>query len=175
MTVQQRQLPQDLVDAVESGDATQEQLRQLIEIEAGWLGLTFDEAVERAHQNTLPKGYLGSNVQLLVMMMHHEPHHADKVDNQINSSLQSSARLERNDDVIAPRQHYPQEIADALERGEVVIEVTQEQLIQIIQSEADELGLTFDEAVERARNNTLPKHALGSELQFNILMLDYQD
>jgi hypothetical protein len=69
MAVQQRQLPQDLVDAVESGEVTQEQLRQLIEIEAGWLGLSFDEAVERAHENTLPKNYLGSDVQFLIMSL----------------------------------------------------------------------------------------------------------
>lgn len=69
MAVQQRQLPQDLVDAIESGHITQEQLRQLIEIEAGWLGLTFDEAVERARQNTLPKDALGTDVQFLIMSL----------------------------------------------------------------------------------------------------------
>ncbi|HEV2123906.1 MAG TPA: hypothetical protein VGW38_14170 [Chloroflexota bacterium] len=69
MAVQQRQLPQDLVDAIESGYITQGQLRQLIEIEASWLGLAFDEAVERARQNTLPKDYLGSDIQFLVMSL----------------------------------------------------------------------------------------------------------
>lgn len=73
---------------------------------------------------------------------------------------------------VSQRRHYPQEMADALDRGNVVIEITQEQLIQIIESEADELGLTFEEAVERAQSNTLPKDALGSDLQFNIMMLD---
>lgn len=69
MAIQQRQLPQDLIDSIESGHITQEQLRQLIEIEASWLGLTFDEAVERARQNTLPKDYLGSDIQFLVMSL----------------------------------------------------------------------------------------------------------
>jgi predicted alternative tryptophan synthase beta-subunit len=163
MAVQQRQLPQDLVDAIESGDATQEQLRQLIEIEAGWLGLTFDEAVERAHQNTLPKSYLGSNLHILVMAIEHEAN--------AGTAAHQRPNLEPSNRVVTPRQRYPQEIAEALERGDVVIEVTHDQMIQIIESEADELGLTFDEAVERAHNNTLPKHALGSDLQFNILML----
>lgn len=69
MTVLQRQLPQDLVDAVESGEVTREQLIRLIEFEAEELGLTFDEAVERARNNTLPKNYLGSGIQFYVMML----------------------------------------------------------------------------------------------------------
>lgn len=69
MAIQQRQLPQDLIDAIESGEITQEQLRQLIEIEAGLLGLTFDEAVEKARQNTLPKDALGTDVQFLIMSL----------------------------------------------------------------------------------------------------------
>ncbi|MBA2451904.1 MAG: hypothetical protein H0V47_01945 [Chloroflexia bacterium] len=116
MAVQHRQLPQDLRDAIKSGDATQEQLRQLIEIEAGWLGLTFGEAVERARNNTLPKGYLGSNVQFLIMMMHHELDRDDEIGYQTKSSPQPSTLKAQSDDVVAPRQHYPQEIADALER-----------------------------------------------------------
>ena len=70
------------------------------------------------------------------------------------------------------RQHYPNEIAEALESGEVVIDVTREQLVHMIEFEAEELGLTFHEALERARNDTLPKHALGSELQSNVWLLD---
>lgn len=69
MAVQQRQLPQDLVDAVESGEITREQLMRLIEFEAEELGLTFDEAVERARNDTLPKNYLGSGIQFYVMML----------------------------------------------------------------------------------------------------------
>lgn len=69
MAVQQRQLPQDLVDAVESGEVTRDQLMRLIKFEAKELGLTFDEAVEHARNNTLPKNYLGSGIQSYVMML----------------------------------------------------------------------------------------------------------
>jgi len=69
MAVRQRQLPKELADAIESGDITQEQLRQLIKIEAGWLGLSFDEALERARTNTLPKDALGTDIQFLIMSL----------------------------------------------------------------------------------------------------------
>jgi hypothetical protein len=44
-----------------------------------------------------------------------------------------------------------------------MIEVTHEQLVQMIEYEAEKLGLSFDEAVERARNGTLPKIILDRE------------
>jgi len=62
-------MPKELLLAMESGEITKDQVRQMITIEAGQLGLTFDMAVERAHQGTLPKNALGSDVELLVDLL----------------------------------------------------------------------------------------------------------
>jgi hypothetical protein len=55
-----------------------------------------------------------------------------------------------------------------------MIEVIHEQLVQMIEYEAEKLGLSFDEAVERARNGTLPKNYIGSGIQSYAMMLDYK-
>ena len=44
-------IPDDLLAALEAGELTTDQLRRLIELEANRLGMTFDEAVERARQD----------------------------------------------------------------------------------------------------------------------------
>lgn len=64
------ELPQHLIDAIE-GDVmvlTHEQLRELIEIEAAQLGLTFEEAEEQARAGKLPKHGLGTSVESLLWM-----------------------------------------------------------------------------------------------------------
>jgi hypothetical protein len=61
-------VPQHLVDAIESGELTHEQLRELIEIEAAELGLTFEEAEEHARVGKLPKHGLGTSVETLLWM-----------------------------------------------------------------------------------------------------------
>ena len=43
-----RELPTALREAIEQGDLSQQQLRELIEFEAEELGLSFEEAVRRA-------------------------------------------------------------------------------------------------------------------------------
>ena len=64
-----REVPQEIQDAIERGEITQAQLRELIEIEAEWIGLTFDEAVRRAPQGTLPKNEIGADLEFLVRML----------------------------------------------------------------------------------------------------------
>lgn len=59
----------------------------------------------------------------------------------------------------------PQDILDALDHG---AELTREQLRRVIEAEAESIGLTFDAAVEQARQRTLPKTATGIGLQVLI-------
>jgi len=65
----------------------------------------------------------------------------------------------------------PQELIDAIEAGEL----SDEQFLQLVTVEAAMIGLTFDEAVEGARNNTLPWNAVGMDLRGLVKMLDYPD
>ncbi len=61
-------LPANLVKAIEQGQPiTEEQLRELITVEAKEIGLSFDEAVRAAEEGTLPSGSLvASDVAFLV-------------------------------------------------------------------------------------------------------------
>lgn len=68
------QVPQDILDALEDdGELSDEQLRQLISIEAAMIGLSFDEALAAARARTLPRNYLGSDIEFLVRMLDYEP------------------------------------------------------------------------------------------------------
>jgi hypothetical protein len=62
-----------------------------------------------------------------------------------------------------------EDIWRAIEAGEPL---TDEQFRELIRHEAQSIGLTFGEAVERARNDTLPKNAVGLHLELLISMLD---
>ena len=62
-------LPTDLQQAIERGELTEGQLRELIELEAKALGLTYEEAVQRAKERRLPKNYIGSDLELLVQLL----------------------------------------------------------------------------------------------------------
>lgn len=62
-------LPLDLQSAIEQGELTLEQLRELIELEAKALGLTFDEAVHRAKERRLPHNVIGADLELLVQLL----------------------------------------------------------------------------------------------------------
>jgi hypothetical protein len=55
--------------AIEIGELTLEQLRELIEEEAKGLGLTFEDAQRMAKQNLLPKNALGSDVEFLFQLL----------------------------------------------------------------------------------------------------------
>jgi hypothetical protein len=69
MVLMKRNLPESLLRALEAGELNGEQLRALIEIEAESLGLSFDEAVERARANTLPQTPEGFDLQFHVLML----------------------------------------------------------------------------------------------------------
>lgn len=66
-------IPEDLLQAIESGELTQAQLRQLIGIEAAAIGMSFDDAIVGARENTLPKDPIGSDLRFLVRMLEDEP------------------------------------------------------------------------------------------------------
>ena len=68
-SVTRREMPGALLEAIEHGELTQAQLRELIAIEPEDLGLTFDEAVRRARQRTLPKNEIGADLALLVPLL----------------------------------------------------------------------------------------------------------
>ncbi len=62
-------VPATLVEAIELGELTQEQLKELIGVEAKALGLTLDEAVRAAKDRTLPKNHIGADLELLVGLL----------------------------------------------------------------------------------------------------------
>ena len=64
-----REVPLATQEAIERGLVSQEQLRELIEIEAEWIDLSFDEAVRRTRQGTLPKNEVGADLEFLVRML----------------------------------------------------------------------------------------------------------
>ena len=57
------------MDALDEGYLTQEQLRELIAFQAARLGLEFDEAVRRAHEDTLPRNITGVDLRVLVSLL----------------------------------------------------------------------------------------------------------
>lgn len=59
----------DLLAAIENGELTQEQLRELISYEAGLMGLDYATAVTLARHRRLPKTALGMDVELLIEML----------------------------------------------------------------------------------------------------------
>jgi hypothetical protein len=66
---QAKPLPAHLQAALDDGYLTQEHLRELIAIQAELLGLDFDEAVERAKSDTLPRNIIGADLRLLVSVL----------------------------------------------------------------------------------------------------------
>ena len=63
-------LPKDLVRAIEQGELTETQLKELIRLEAEALGLSLDQAIARAKDGSLPKSYIGADLELLVDLLH---------------------------------------------------------------------------------------------------------
>jgi hypothetical protein len=63
------ELPENLREALESGELTQDQLRQLIEKEAAFIGLDYAQAVKRARDRTLPPGVFSDDIEMLVAML----------------------------------------------------------------------------------------------------------
>lgn len=62
-------MPAGLLMAMEQGELTPDQLRQLITIEAETIGLSFDEAVRLARARQLPRTALGADIELLVELL----------------------------------------------------------------------------------------------------------
>jgi hypothetical protein len=63
------ELPEDLRKAIESGQLTDKQIRQLIELEAQAIGLSFEQAERLAETRSLPRNAVGSDLQLLFGML----------------------------------------------------------------------------------------------------------
>jgi hypothetical protein len=63
------ELPVSLIEAIEHGELTPEQLDELISLEASALGLDYEQAVARAKAGTLPKTYIGADLALLVDLL----------------------------------------------------------------------------------------------------------
>jgi hypothetical protein len=64
------ELPVSLMEAMERGELTEGQLRELIALEARALGLDFAQAVARAKAGTLPEQYpLCADLELLVDLL----------------------------------------------------------------------------------------------------------
>lgn len=62
-------VPDHIINALEDGEITQDQLRELIGIEAAMLGMSFEEAVAGARDDTLPHDPIGSDLRMLAMML----------------------------------------------------------------------------------------------------------
>ena len=58
-------LPEELLEAIESGTMTDEQLRLLITLEAKAIGLSYEEAYALAKARSLPSNGIGIDLQLL--------------------------------------------------------------------------------------------------------------
>ena len=61
-----------------------------------------------------------------------------------------------------------QAVLDAMQSGEI----TPEQLRELITCEADEIGLTLEQAVDAARTGALPRNPIGVDLEYLIDVLE---
>jgi len=62
-------VPKALQLAIKRGQLTDEQLRELITLEAQALGLDYEEAIRRAKERSLPKNYLSTDIELLLELL----------------------------------------------------------------------------------------------------------
>ncbi len=62
-------LPDTLREAIEKGELTEAQLRELITLEAKALGLDYAQAVQLAKERRLPKNYIGADLELLLELL----------------------------------------------------------------------------------------------------------
>jgi hypothetical protein len=63
------ELPKHLLEAMERGELSDDQLHELIALEARALGLSFDQAVAAARAGSLPKNYIGTDLELLIDLL----------------------------------------------------------------------------------------------------------
>lgn len=64
-----KQLPDHLQAALDDGYLTQGQLQELIGFQADRLGIAYEDAVQRARQDALPKNIIGDDLRLLVSLL----------------------------------------------------------------------------------------------------------
>ena len=69
MTATTEQMPAHLVEAIEAGELTEEQIHEIIEFQARQLGLMIDEAYELDRQRALPKTPVGSDLHFWIRML----------------------------------------------------------------------------------------------------------
>lgn len=62
-------VPADIQAALEAGELSEAQLRELIRLEAEALGMTFEEAVAKARAGTLPRTLIASDLEMLVELL----------------------------------------------------------------------------------------------------------
>lgn len=62
-------IPDELVKALQSGELSPGQVRELIELEATALGLSFTQAVDAVQQQSLPWSPLSADLSFLVSML----------------------------------------------------------------------------------------------------------
>jgi hypothetical protein len=67
----------------------------------------------------------------------------------------------------APKPDIPEDLARAIESGHI----SQAQLRQLITLEAKAIGLTYEEAIARARSGSLPRNSTGADLDLLVTML----
>lgn len=70
MATKTAQMPPELLAAIEGdGELTRDQFRQLFEIEAEMIGLTFDEAIAAARAGTLPRNHIGFDLRFIASVI----------------------------------------------------------------------------------------------------------
>jgi hypothetical protein len=62
-------LPTDLQRAIEQGELTEPQLRELFRLEAQQIGLSYERAIELARARKLPRNHIGADLELLVSLL----------------------------------------------------------------------------------------------------------
>jgi len=62
-------LPDTLRKALDTGTATEDQIRELITIEARELGMSYSDAIERAQAGTLPASPIGTDIEFLAELI----------------------------------------------------------------------------------------------------------
>jgi hypothetical protein len=74
--------------------------------------------------------------------------------------------------VTTTKRQLREDIAAAFEHDDGIVDLSPEQLRALIAFEAEEIGLTLEEAVQRARERTLPNNLIGTDLRFLVMLLD---
>jgi len=62
-------VPADIQAALDAGELSEDQLRELIRLEAEALGMTFEEGVAQARAGTLPRTLIASDLEMLVDLL----------------------------------------------------------------------------------------------------------